>query len=150
MSCDRMSESDPWASYQILKMPGTFSPAPLVSDPDMHHGTCVTHVLGCMPGSLTNSFLWSRWRGKRSRHSWRMCNPQFCITGKRSMERNISGFTSASWDSKMAASAGRGMKLLFWSVQFGLLMDSQSVQYTWICLEIHIICTYERIWPGEI
>ena len=26
---------------------------PLVSDPDMHHGTCVTHVPWCMLGSLT-------------------------------------------------------------------------------------------------
>ena len=26
---------------------------PLVSDPGMHHGTCVTHVLWCMSGSLT-------------------------------------------------------------------------------------------------
>ena len=26
---------------------------PLVSDPDMHHGTCVTHVSWCMSGSLT-------------------------------------------------------------------------------------------------
>ena len=40
-------------------MPGTFSPSPRVSDPDMHHGTCVTHVPWCMPGSLT-SFLWNR------------------------------------------------------------------------------------------
>ena len=45
-------------------MPGTFSPPPRVSDPDMHHGTCVRHVLWCMPGSLT-----SGWRWKRSRHS---------------------------------------------------------------------------------
>ena len=35
-------------------MPGTFSPPPRVSDPDMHHGTCVTHVPWCMPGSLTS------------------------------------------------------------------------------------------------
>ena len=42
----------PWGSYQIRKiagahapgMPGTFSPSPQVSDPDMHDGTCVTHV----------------------------------------------------------------------------------------------------------
>ena len=41
-----------WASYQIRKIagahapgiPGAFSPPPRVSDPDMHHGTCVTHV----------------------------------------------------------------------------------------------------------
>ena len=26
---------------------------PLVSDPDMHHGTCVAHVPWCMSGSLT-------------------------------------------------------------------------------------------------
>ena len=25
-------------------MPGTFSPSPWVSDPDMHHGTCVMHA----------------------------------------------------------------------------------------------------------
>ena len=34
-------------------MPGTFSLPPRVSDPDMHHGTCVMHVPWCMPGSLT-------------------------------------------------------------------------------------------------
>ena len=27
---------------------------PLVSDPDMHHGTCVTHMPWCMSGSLTH------------------------------------------------------------------------------------------------
>ena len=62
----------PWASCQIRKiagahapgMPGTFSPSPQVSDPDMHHGTCVTHVPWCMPGSLTIGFLWNRRRGK--------------------------------------------------------------------------------------
>ena len=49
----------------------------------MHHGTCVTHVPWCIPGSLTSNFLWSRWRGKRSRHSRHMCNQQFCVSGKR-------------------------------------------------------------------
>ena len=40
-------------------MPGTFSPPPtsketvIVSDPDMHHGTCMKHVPWCMSGSLT-------------------------------------------------------------------------------------------------
>ena len=58
-------------------MPGTFSPPPRFSDPGMHHGTCV------IPGSLTSGFLWSRWRGKSSRHSRRMRNPQFYVSGKR-------------------------------------------------------------------
>ena len=61
-----------WASCQIRKvagahapgMPGTFSPSPQMSDPDMHHGTCVTHVPWCMPGSPTSGFLWNRRRGK--------------------------------------------------------------------------------------
>ena len=66
------SSPQQWASCQIRKiagahapgMPGTFSPSPQVSDPDMHHGTCVTHVPWCMPGLLTSSFLWNRRRGK--------------------------------------------------------------------------------------
>ena len=61
-------------------MPGTFSPPSRVSDLDMHHGTCVTHVPWCMPGSLTSGFLWSRWRGK---HSRRMRDPPFYVSGKR-------------------------------------------------------------------
>ena len=56
---------------------GTFSPPPRVSDPDMHHGTC-------------RGFLWSRWREKRSRHSRLMHNPQFCLSGKRSMAQPCS------------------------------------------------------------
>ena len=84
----------PWASCKIRKiagahapgMPETFSPPPRVSNPDMHHGTCVTHVPWCMPGSLTRVFLWIRGRGKHSRHSRRMRNPQFCVSGKRPMD----------------------------------------------------------------
>ena len=50
-----------WVSH-ATGIPGTFSPPPSVSDPDMHHGTCVTHVPWFIPGSLTGSFLWSRGR----------------------------------------------------------------------------------------
>ena len=58
-------------------MLGTISPPLKVSDPDMHQGMCVMHVPWCMPGSRTSGFLWSRWGGKRSRHSRRMRTPQF-------------------------------------------------------------------------
>ena len=44
-------------------MPGTFPRHCRVRYPDMHHETCVTHVPWCMPGSLSSSFLWCRWRG---------------------------------------------------------------------------------------
>ena len=56
-----------------------------VSDPDIHHGSCMTHVLWCLPGSLSNGFLWSRWWGKRSQHSWHMRNLQFYVSGNRPM-----------------------------------------------------------------
>ena len=58
----------PWASNQIRKVAccacagngGNVFPyhrlqrKPLVSDPGMHHGTCVTHVPWCMSASLTH------------------------------------------------------------------------------------------------
>ena len=43
---------------------------------------CITW---CMPGSLTSGFIWSHWRGKCSRHSRRMRNPQFYGSDKRPM-----------------------------------------------------------------
>ena len=57
---------EPWPLARYVKLqvahapriPGTFSPPSRVSDPDMHHGTCVTHVLWCIPGSLTSGFRW--------------------------------------------------------------------------------------------
>ena len=98
LALNKMDDSrSSWASCQIRKiagahapgMPGTFSLPPRVSDPDMHHDTCVTHVPWCMPGSLTSSLLWSRRQGKRSRHSRRMRNPQFYVSGKRLMAMTL-------------------------------------------------------------
>ena len=83
-----------WASCQIRKIAGcacagnagnVFPRHRGSSDPDMHHGTCVTHVPWCMPGSLTSNFLWGQWRGKHSRHSRRMRKPQFYVSDKRPM-----------------------------------------------------------------
>ena len=81
----------PLARYVKLRvvhapgMQGTFFPPPRVSDPEMHHGTCVTHVPWCMPGSLTSGFLLCLWRGKRSRQSRCMRKPRFYVSGKRSI-----------------------------------------------------------------
>ena len=52
MSLNLVNIDSGWASCQIRKiasvhapgMPGTLSPSSQVSDPDMHHGTCFTHV----------------------------------------------------------------------------------------------------------
>ena len=77
-------------------MPGAFIPPPRVSDPNMHHSTCVTHVPWCMLGSLTSDFPWSRWRGKHSRHFRRMRNPQFYVSGKRPVRRGRHGVSSSN------------------------------------------------------
>ena len=84
-----------WASCQIRKTAGCACkgkvfPPPWVSYHDVHHGTCVTQMPWCMPGSLTSGFHWSRWQGKRSWHSRRMRHPQFYVSGKRPMELYIS------------------------------------------------------------
>ena len=74
-----------------------FPRPPQVSDPDMHHGTCVTHVPWCMPGLLTSGFLWSWWRGNHSRHSRRMCKPDFHVSGKRPMMDRLEGGGGGGW-----------------------------------------------------
>ena len=58
-----------WVVY-APGMPGTFSPPPRVSD-HVRHARAVVHA----------GVAWE----KRSRYSWRMCNPQFDVSGKRPM-----------------------------------------------------------------
>ena len=60
-----------------------------VSDPDMHHDTCVMHVRWCMSGPLNSGFLWSQRWVKRSWHPRRIRNPQCCLSGKRPMGLHI-------------------------------------------------------------
>ena len=91
-------------------MSGTFSPPSRVSDPYMHHDSCVKHVPWCMPGSVTSSFLWSRWRGKRSRHSQRMRNPQFYASGETPILVRF-------WGIQLIVSSQRVPKLLFWMMR---------------------------------
>ena len=89
-----------WASYQIRNIAGCacagnagnvfprrrFQRKPLVSDPGMHHGTCVTHVPWCMSGSLACSE-----RGKRSRHSRRMRTRNFAYLARGPLKRAWKG-----------------------------------------------------------
>ena len=64
-----------------------FQRKPLVNDPGMHHGTSsARHVEIANP----------RWRGKRSRHSRRMRNPQFYVSVKRPIARKVGSWTSTS------------------------------------------------------
>ena len=84
-----------WASYQIRKIAGcacagnagNVSPRrrlqrkTLVSDPVMHHGTCVTHVPWCMSGSLTSC------GGETFPAFPAHAHPQFYVSGKRPIPR---------------------------------------------------------------
>ena len=76
-----------WASCQIHKIAGCACPGNAGNVFPRHRGlaipTCVTHVPWCMSGSLTSVFLLKSVAGERSRHSQRMRNPQFYISGKR-------------------------------------------------------------------
>ena len=101
ISTEGRNDHEPLARYARLRvahapgMPGTFSPSPQVSDPDMHHGMCVTHVPWCMPGSLTSGFLWNRRRGKTFPAFPAHAHPQFYVSGKRPITNvNFKAFAS--------------------------------------------------------
>ena len=53
----------------------------LVSDPGMHHGTCVTHVLWCMSGSLTSG------DGKMFSAFPAHAHPHFYVSDNRPIDR---------------------------------------------------------------
>ena len=134
-------------------MLGTFSPPPRVSDPDMHYGTCVTHVPWYIQGSLTSGFLWNRWREIRSRHSRLMHNPQFCVFGKRPMRLYLlddnelqsalcssDNFSSAIWyvdnllievkDRSFSTKARKGIQTI---VRSSLYWNKAITILTWLC-----------------
>ena len=81
----------PFTRYAKLRvahapgMSGTFSPPPRVSDPHIHHGTCMTHVPWCRSGSLTSGFLLKSVAGKPFPASRCMRKTQFSVSSKRPM-----------------------------------------------------------------
>ena len=85
-----------WTSCQILKVAGcacagnteTFSSPPKIMDPDMHHSTCVTHMPWCLPVSLIR---------KRLRHSQRVRNRPFYVSGKRPILQSFAEITVEDW-----------------------------------------------------
>ena len=119
---------------------------PPVSDPGMHHGTCVTHVPWCVSGSLT--------RGggeKRSRHSRCMRNPQFYVSGKRPMARKpypqSSYFVTCcklrpmEYVSNQLAGPRVGVTKPISSVPL-FFQTFQHCQVHWLPIEYHV-----HIWP---
>ena len=84
----------------------------------------VTHVPWCMPGSLTRGFIWSRWQGKRSRHSQRMRNPQFYVSGKRPIGDKPFSESMVTHFIHVCAPLGLGVRLgILTNVLFGTITD---------------------------
>ena len=91
--------------------------SPQVSNPDMHHGTCIMHMQWCMPGSLTSGFLWSRCWGKRSWHSRHIRNPQIYLFGKRPIAKQCnSQLCSSQWQCGHASWHTIGWELSWTSI----------------------------------
>ena len=120
-------------------MPGTFSPPPRVGGPGMHHSTCVTNVPWCMPGSLTNGFLWSRWRGKCSR---RMRNPQFCVSGKRPMAL----LDIVDQDIRRHMASLGNYKLQHYQCVFSAMRTKIVIALCWWLLVVSLAITICRCW----
>ena len=140
-------------------MPGTFFPPPQVSDPDMHHGTCVTHVLWCMLGSLVNGFLWSRWGEKRSRHSWRMRNPQFYLSDKGPCVIAIllavfcvgSGYTNGQHSVESPSMVDPQWNIWYWGSKWNLYTVCWSaVGYEWGTTSVYFGITYVCFIPTRL
>ena len=124
-------------------MPGTISPPPRVSDPDMHYGTCVTHVPWCIPGSLTSGF-WSQWRGKHSRHSRRMRSPNFYVSGKRLILHRIYTVPIIPYRPYVTLLIGtrrkRSQSIHIWSLSYLYVVSRCGV--SWFIWWVHIIIQY--------
>ena len=111
------------------KGPSTFSPPPRVSDPDTHHGTCVTHVPRCMPGSQTSGFHWSQWRGK---HCRRMRNPQFFHIWQEAHVRTIRKWLEEHWDWTLR------------NTQYAVFRESSFTPHHWTACRTYLIA--KRFW----
>ena len=81
-----------YAKLRVAHAPGmlgTFPPTPTSKETacwrSRHASRHVRHARAVMHVGIANP----RWRGKRSRHSRRMRNPQICVSGKRSIQTSI-------------------------------------------------------------
>ena len=116
-----------------------------VSDPDMHLDTCVTHMPWRLPRSLTSGFIWSRWRGKRSRHSRRMRNPQFFVSGKRPIKWVTKDYRTSTVPVRYLST--EGLDVLLCTFIFHWVHDQISVNYT--TTNDYVLHEYERSFLGK-
>ena len=114
------------------------------------HGTCVTHVHWCMPGSLTNGFLWSRWRGNRSRHFRPMRNPQVHVSGKRHVTQkpfSMAGGVTVLWmtDDVIVLWVAGDVTVLWVVDDVTILWVADNVTVPWKADEVTVLCVMDDI-----
>ena len=109
-------------------MPGTFSSLLRVSYHDIRHGTSETRMPWYMAGSLTFSFLRSRWQEKRSRHTRRMRNPQLYVSCTRPMACVSSG--GNSWGYTLGSLVLAKFHNAWQDLQHGLSMNCNDLKFT--------------------
>ena len=142
-----------WASYQIRKIAGCtcagnarnvfpthrLERKPLVSDPDMHHGTCrdaraVMHVgIACL-----------RWRGKRSRHSRRMRTSNFTYLVRGPLEWKMY-FLFHSLGSLSSALSAAGWSL--WNTNEGTPV--RHYIFWWLRIIVPMKLPIAKIWDSH-
>ena len=110
-------------------MAGTFSAPPQVSDPDMHHGTCGTHVLWCMPESLTGAFLWSRQENVP-------IIPGACAT--RNFTYLVRGPLSVAWQHQAITQANFAWLIISCGIHFTTILLMMFIIIINMNLNIHI------------
>ena len=106
---------------------------PLVSDPSMHHGTCITHMPWCMSGSLARAVAW-----KRSRHSRRMRSPQLYESSKIPMGSTLKIRASKSLESLEVDIIRPSKRTTVYMFYNGLILQQKS----WV----KIIC---KMWDAN-
>ena len=105
---------------------------PLVSDPGMHHGTCVTHVPWCMSGSLT------RGGGENIPGACTTRNFTYLVRGARVKAAAVKVLTKLSQN--ITASASDGVTVNINS------SEPCATVYVWQILKLLSVPLSERTW----
>ena len=122
---------------------------PLVSDPGMHHGTCVTHVPWYMSGSLT------RVGGKKNVPGIPgMRNPQFCVSRK--MPVAVGSLVLSATSTTMVLIVKYGLFLgvwsikvwLFWLLDFHITVEKFNKNRTQFIVLKKGVTWDKRVWWG--
>ena len=115
---------------------------PRVSDPGMHHGTCVT-ARALMHVGIANL----RWRGKRSRHSWCMRNPQFFnaqrLYRRSCIYKDVSYHDNGLMHNQTSPLLKKNCVIVTWTLE----TYSNGSKYKFTFKKINLKMSSAKLWP---